>query len=273
MKKNKSEVKCKACSSESEFLFSNLILGKYTGHYWQCNTCGFIQVNEPHWLDEAYAKSITKSDVGYVLRNQNDVRRTKLLLKLFYQRSQVFLDYGGGYGLFTRIMRDNGYDFYLYDKYTENIFAENFECDFNTSVCKKFAMITAFEVLEHTEEPYQVIKDIMSRTDSLLLSTLLYTQNNKDLKMWWYFAPEEGQHISFFTKESLKIIAQSLQLQLYTNNRDLHLLTRKRFVINPVLITSIVRDVVNKLFGRYFFSKKSLLSQDSKELKEALNKG
>ncbi len=40
-----------------------------------------------------------------------------------------FLDYAGGYGVFTRLMRDIGFDFYWHDPYTQNLFANGFEKD------------------------------------------------------------------------------------------------------------------------------------------------
>ena len=51
---------------------------------------------------------------------------TTLIYFLFNTKGQ-FLDYGVGYGVFVRLMRDIGFDYFWQDKYTENLFAQGFE--------------------------------------------------------------------------------------------------------------------------------------------------
>jgi hypothetical protein len=46
------------------------------------------------------------------------------------------------------------------------------------------------------------------------------------LDAWWYFAPEHGQHISFYTLESLRIMAKAGGRFLYTNGANIHLFSR-----------------------------------------------
>ena len=61
-----------------------------------------------------------------------------------------FLDFGGGYGVFTRWMRDEGYDFFHYDQHCPNLFAPGHEADISGSV--RYELATAFEVFEHIVE-------------------------------------------------------------------------------------------------------------------------
>ena len=65
-----------------------------------------------------------------ISRNIEISKNLKLIIPFFIKEPQTkkFLDYGGGYGILVRLMRDVGYDFYWFDKYSQNIFAKGFEC-------------------------------------------------------------------------------------------------------------------------------------------------
>lgn len=60
---------CKICAKQSNQIFKTKILNKYDISYFHCKHCGFLQTEEPYWLDEAYAESINMSDTGYMQRN------------------------------------------------------------------------------------------------------------------------------------------------------------------------------------------------------------
>jgi len=97
---------------------------------------------------------------------------------------------------------------------------------------------------------------------------LKIAHNAKSVDDWWYFAPENGQHVSFYTKKALLVIAKSLNCRLYSNNKNLHLLTKRNFLINPVWIISWANTVINKLFGRHFNRRNSLIESDNKYIKD-----
>src|SRR6187551_714050 len=138
-------VKCKICASATSDLFSAKVLGKYDVKYFKCNNCGFVQTQEPYWLQEAYSSAITVQDIGLVSRNYLYAQICRSIIKLFFSRKTKFLDYGGGYGMFVRLMRDKGFDFYRYDTYCKNMFAEGFDDKGELD----YELITAFEVFEH----------------------------------------------------------------------------------------------------------------------------
>jgi hypothetical protein len=56
-------------------------------------------------------------DTGIMQRNLYLSKITAFILLLFFDCRKKFLDYAGGYGVFVRLMRDYGFDFYWYDKY------------------------------------------------------------------------------------------------------------------------------------------------------------
>jgi len=142
-----------------------------------------------------------------------------------------YLDVAGGTGMLVRLMRDAGFDFYWHDPYCLNIHARGFEFDCADS---PFLAATAFEVLEHTEEPLAFVKDTLSmaQTDTLIFSTELYGDGAPPAPgEWWYYAFETGQHICFFQRRTLENIAERLGLRLYSH-LACHMLTKKR--ISPL---------------------------------------
>ena len=130
------------------------------------------------------------------------------------------LDFGGGTGLFVRLMRDRGFPFFWEDPWCANVHARGFDAPGT-----RFDLVTAFEVLEHLPDPAPVLLSLLRRTDSVLASTeLLPPGRNPD--SWWYFLPETGQHVSLFTRPALQALARRLGVRLYSRG-NLHLFTRR----------------------------------------------
>ena len=44
---------CNICGNSSAFLFEAEVLNKYDAKYFKCQNCGFIQTENPYWLNEA----------------------------------------------------------------------------------------------------------------------------------------------------------------------------------------------------------------------------
>ena len=119
-------MKCRICGSKCEVKHTALIMGKYKINYYLCNECNFLQAEEPYWLEESYANPINNTDTGLVSRNISLAKKTSIILYYLFGKKGMYLDYGGGYGLFTRLMRDRGFDFYWQDSYTENLLSKGF---------------------------------------------------------------------------------------------------------------------------------------------------
>jgi 2-polyprenyl-3-methyl-5-hydroxy-6-metoxy-1,4-benzoquinol methylase len=136
---------CKICASSSTFFANAKLLNKYDVDYFKCTDCGFVQTEDPYWLAEAYSEAIAGSDIGLVTRNMNLSACAQLLIEQYFNSDGKFLDYGGGYGLFVRLMRDAGFNFYWSDKFCKNLFAQGFEDNGKS----EYELVTAFELLEH----------------------------------------------------------------------------------------------------------------------------
>jgi hypothetical protein len=214
-------------------LFNGLVLGRVNVSYFRCISCGYIQTEEPYWLEEAYSFIIADLDVGLVSRNLKSANVVeKILLNHFIPQDQ-FLDYGGGYGLFVRLMRDRGFNFFRQDKGCQNLFAKGFDIT-DIPEISNFSMVTAFEVFEHLLSPCNEASKLLALSDTLLISTEIVPHTPiTALDDWWYFAPETGQHIGFFTISSLEYLAQVNGCNLYSNGKNLHLLSRRKFIRNP----------------------------------------
>ena len=156
---------------------------------------------------------------------------TKVIIALFFDSKGRFIDYAGGYGLFVRLMRDNGFDFLWNDKYCRNIFASGFE---SPEPCQeKIELVTAFELFEHLVDPAAELNRILSYSRNLFFSTQLLPQPTPQPGTWWYYGVEHGQHVGFHTRESLACLAKRFGLNFYSNGAWLHLFTEKR--ISPPL--------------------------------------
>lgn len=220
-------VPCKICGNIANEFASTKLLKKYDVAYFKCELCGFVQTESPYWLEEAYSKAITQSDIGLVSRNIYTARLTQSLILAFYDFNQKFLDYGGGYGLFVRLLRDRGLDFYRYDIFCENVFARGF--DVEDSAQGNYELVTAFEVFEHLVDPLAEIKKMLCYSSNIFFSTTLLPTHNLLPNEWWYYGTEHGQHIALYTKQSLEFIAAKFGLRLYTDGKNFHLLTKKHF--------------------------------------------
>ena len=190
------------------------IRGKYFSKMLQCPGCGFMTYDDVCWLEEAYERPINPSDVGYVFRN---VQFAEILSKLLHENRIVekfFLDYGSGYGMFVRLMRDRGYHFHSLDPYCESLFAQH------TTACRKrfgkYQLITAFEVFEHLVDPIASLVEMLKFGDAVLFTTDLVPAPTPPAADWDYYGFEHGQHISLWTPKSLELLAAKFGLS-YSN--------------------------------------------------------
>lgn len=266
--KNGPILNCNICHAPAREVFRAKILGKYDTPYYQCTQCGFLSPSNPHWLAESYQSAITALDIGLLKRNLELREVVTAIVRTYFDADAKFLDYGGGYGVLVRLLRDRGLDFYRQDVYAENLFAKNF--DLLDAGTDKFELVTAFEVFEHLEDPAAEVEKMLTYSDSILFSTELQPHANPTPDTWWYILPEIGQHISLFSKSSLMALAQRMGLHVYSNNKNLHLLTRKK-IAAPLLFRALSYHQIAGLFNAVLPGKKSLLPADFDRLKKKLN--
>jgi hypothetical protein len=219
-------MKCKICSQASTAFAQARLLGRHEVQYYQCSNCGFVQTEEPFWFGEAYADAITSSDLGLVARNLGQSKICKAIIMAFFDSNGKFVDYGGGYGLMVRLMRNIGYDFHRYDPLCGNIFAKGFDASLPGS--GDYELVTAFEVFEHLVHPLEDIEKMLSFSSNILFSTTLLPLSNPKPGEWQYYGLEHGQHISIYTPRALQVIAEKYRLHLHICRNSVHLLSKKK---------------------------------------------
>ncbi|MBN4073773.1 class I SAM-dependent methyltransferase [bacterium AH-315-E07] len=236
---------------------------KYLVKYYRCGHCGFIQTEAPYWLDEAYGESINITDTGIIRRNLQFGNIVASLLYLLFNQRGRYLDYAGGYGIFTRIMRDIGFDFYWQDKHTQNLVARGFEFCGETPV----ELLTSFEVFEHFVQPLDEIEKMLSLSGTLLFSTMLIPKHLPKPGKWWYYGLEHGQHIALYEYKTLVYIAKKYGLNLCSNKKNIHMFSKKR--VSPFWFKMIV------LLGRVgfgFYVKTRMQSKTQSDMDLLLNR-
>lgn len=236
-------MKCRICVREARPAFEGRVLGKHLVAYHQCPDCLFLQTEAPHWLAEAYDSPINLVDTGILARNLLFSRIASTLIYFLMDKDGLFLDYAGGYGTFTRFMRDIGFDFRWHDPYTENHLARGFEYRPGSG---KVELLTSFESFEHFVDPLAEVGKMLAISRNILFSTELLPEPAPALRDWWYYGPEHGQHVSFYSRRNLEVMAKKFGLNLCTNGRNLHLFTEKR--VSPALFALLCKLSTRGLF-------------------------
>jgi hypothetical protein len=195
--------KCKICSSQSALFDRGQILHRHAVQYYRCENCGFIQTESPYWLEEAYSSAISRLDTGILSRNLRNRDLTSSLLNLLFPNARRLLDFGAGHGIFVRLMRDSGFECFWQDLHATNDYARGFE----HKAGQQYDLLTSFEVLEHLTDPLAGLSEMVSLSPNVFVSTELLPNPAPKISEWWYYLLASGQHISFFTHASLKIIA------------------------------------------------------------------
>lgn len=221
---------CRICYSLGEQLFELQVLGKFQAEYRQCTKCRFVYIVDPFWLEESFASELNDLDIGSVDRCLILADFVEVLIRFQKWSKLRFLDWGGGYGLLARIMRDRGLDFGSHDMYTRPLFVEQSEI----SESDTFELVTMSEVALHLTDPVPVFKKIMESTNTLVFTAVIapiMIPND-----WWYLMPDTGQHVAIYHKETLEALANQLEVRITSDGRFFHVLHRERLGIKSQLV-------------------------------------
>ncbi|WP_431857371.1 class I SAM-dependent methyltransferase [Azospirillum sp.] len=196
---------CRLCGGATRFRMFRTVRGRHVTGYFLCGACGSLQTEAPHWLEEAYAHTTVGPDYGICRRTlQLVIECFGLFTLLQLDGRRTFVDFGGGNGLFTRMMRDRGFNMLSYDKYQAPFYSDVYVVP--DYAAAKPDVVTAFEVFEHLPNPGADIDALMAgRPDLVVFTTDTFDGQGPD---WGYLAPETGQHVFFYGRAAFAWIAE-----------------------------------------------------------------
>ena len=253
-----------------------LVLGKYSAELVACQRCGHEWFKSPReWLEEAYTSPIANTDTGIVARSLN-VNRIISSFLCFSSNSGKILDWGSGSGLLTRLLRDDGYNCFGLEPYTDPVLASGytFKSEVEAYSQGPYRLIIAIEVLEHLASPLDFLTKALSLTDTLIFSTEIVDRKLNGNK-WWYYSKETGQHISFFTHLSLSYLADRCGCEYVSSrSKGIHIITRKTSDLQLFQLLSGSRRSrffypVSMLWGK-ILGRRSLIMEDYSSARQAL---
>lgn len=266
-------VLCRCCGASCEF-FSKAKVLSYDGVYYRCRRCLSVQIDNPTWIVQSHSRAISALDTGLVSRC---VSASKIISTFLYfegKPNSVGIDWGGGTGLLTRLMRDLGYKMSNYDKYSDGYLAEGFQAtleDFNHPT----TFITSIECFEHLEDPLTYFWEATKKTEYFFFTTEIIPFPTPDpaASEWWYFLPETGQHITFLSAQGLIIMKEKLEFKNYLRIGTLHVFSRapiKKRTKN-ILAIRVFRMLALVLVPIYLSKRYSLILRDQEELRHRMN--
>ena len=203
----------------SQFLFTQKVLGKYDANYYLDPKCGYIFIDSPFWLDEAYKSAISALDTGLLARN---IRNIDVVGKSIIQDTLNCargVDLGGGIGVFVRGMRDSGFEFYWTDAYADNALARGFEAEIG-----EYDVAAAFEVLEHIQNPIAFLIDakVRYKFSTCFFSATCFSEDAIPARDWWYWVFEIGSAYQFFFNEISPVDGQRVEHGSYHIKDDIY---------------------------------------------------
>jgi hypothetical protein len=209
---------CRVCLGEIKSeLFSTIVLNRPVKFY-DCTHCGYVQTENPTWLEEAYESAINDCDTGIMIRNQMNVGAVLATLLFLKKNNEKVVDCAAGYGILVRMLRDRGVDAWWSDPYCKNLLASGFEYK-----GEKGQLVTAFEAYEHFMFPVKETENFFGIAPNILLSTELISEPAPEPGKWWYYGFNHGQHIGFYRLKTLNYIAKKHNKFLISDGRRYHL--------------------------------------------------
>jgi SAM-dependent methyltransferase len=196
--------------------------------YVTCNKCGFCFAPELHsWSPEEFASRIYNDEYTIVDPDYLERRPRAFADHLVSRlgdagRGITHLDYGGGHGLLSDMLRDSGWNSTSYDPFVDR--------EARLPELGRFDLVTAYEVFEHVSDVRMLARNLRAliKDDGIIhFSTMLSDGKLADQPRgsWWYASPRNG-HISLFSRDALFYLAHNEGLNVTNISPNLHVLWR-----------------------------------------------
>ena len=208
---------CVVCKSENLRIFK-VIEGK---KYWQCNFCQAKFLDKANRLDPKEERSRYEQHNNKVHDEAYRSFLSKLSepLKTKLSSGDGGLDFGCGPGpALADMLSKDGYKMEIYDPF--------FFPDKNV-LLKQYNFITCSETAEHFFDPFEefnTLDGMLEKGGWLGLMTCFMTED-KLFESWYY--RRDPTHVSFYSEETLKVIATQRNWTMEIPVKDIVLFNKK----------------------------------------------
>ncbi len=181
--------------------------------YSVCGKCGFIHKDKEFHVD-------SEEELNYYSLHNNSfesegyVKIFENLIEDYIRPLKIMgtaLEYGSGPGpVLKELLNREGLDVLDFDPYFNN------DLEYKNH---KYELITSTEVVEHFYHPLEEfahLSNLLEQGGYLVIMTKLRMMNITEFLDWWY--RRDKTHVSFYTKESLNIIAARFDLKIVKSN-------------------------------------------------------
>ncbi len=197
-------------------------------YYTRCGNCGFCFAPDMHgWSMDEFASRIYNDQYARVDPEYVDIRpranASHLAAMVGAEATGIsHLDYGGGNGLLSRLLRESGWDSASYDPFVDR--------ELDIASLPRVDLITAYEVFEHVPDVGRLMRDLKAllNDDGLILFSTLLSDGNIAAHQrlnWWYASPRNG-HISLYSRDSLYYLAKRSGLKFGSFSQNFHVFWR-----------------------------------------------
>jgi hypothetical protein len=191
--------------------------------YFRCQGCGLMFTPAfDAWSPQDFQQHIYNTD--YVLADppfsgERSTRNAAMVAGLWHRQKDTLrlLDYSGGAGAMVAALAKLGIACDSCDPYYGV-----------PAPAQSYPVVTCFEVLEHVPHQDQLLwfKELGTHIEAggtLLLSTEVFGSDISAAH--WYLCPRNG-HISVHSARSLRLLAASVGLQVFSISSEMHLMRR-----------------------------------------------
>ena len=194
-------------------------------YYRQCSDCRFVFTDAfDDWSPDDFRRHIYNDqyqliDPKYAEKrpNENAILVDRMLSGV--KQHVSLIDYGGGSGVLSEILRRKGYKAETFDPFS----------GFNKRPEGMADIVTAFEVVEHSNRPHETMNEMLSMLKPegiLIFSTLLQPPDFEQMGLnWWYIGPRNG-HVSIYSAKALEKLLSSKGVRSVSMADSMHFAIR-----------------------------------------------
>lgn len=211
---------CPVCNAEESTFVIRVIKSGLEIEYVRCCECRTVYAPEVlSWEPGDFKRKIYNVDYVKFDPDFTEKRPRIYANSLYKNRFPSFsgrhLDYGGGNGKLSQILRDEAsWDSQTFDRYYGDVKLPE----------GKFDLVTAIEVFEHAVNVHELWNDLSRLTNFggiLFVSTWTAPDNLESMNDWFYLLPRNG-HFIFYSPEAFDLLEKQYGFERYSSVDAIH---------------------------------------------------